>query len=218
MQNIFDPPPQTELCINSLKGKLKAISLDLPHDKVTLEEIRDLLGQDGLLLLTAFLTIIFLIPVSIPGVSTVFGVAILLIGISRLFNRRLWLPKRFLKQQLPAEKLSVGLNRGVIWFDRLERLSRPYRLKWLTGNGFMGALNNCALIIGAGLLMAPFGLIPFSNTLPALAILFLTIGLLRRDGICILLGYLGNLTTIVYFMLLIAGSGATIHEIFQRIG
>ena len=216
VQNVFHPPLQVELCADSLGEKLRLIIADLPPDEVTLAEIRDLLGQNGLLLLTAFLTIVFLIPVSVPGVSTVFGTAILLIGVNRLFNCNLWLPKRFLERRLPSEKLCVGLNRGAVWFLRLERISRSHRLKWLTSDGFMGTLNNCALIIGAGLLMAPFGLIPFSNTLPALAILFLAIGLLQRDGVCILLGYFVNFATIVYFMFLILGGGATIHEIFQR--
>ena len=81
----------------------------------------------------------------------------------------------------------------------------------------MAVLNDCALIVGAVLLMAPFGLIPFSNTMPALALLFFAIGLLQRDGVCILLGHLGNLVTVVYFAVLIAGGGATIHEIYQRI-
>ena len=84
IQNIFDPPPQAELCTDSPGKRLRVIITDLPRDKVTLAEIRDLLGQDGLLLLTALLTIVFLIPISIPGVSTVFGAAILLIGVSRL--------------------------------------------------------------------------------------------------------------------------------------
>ena len=41
-----------------------------------------------------FAAIFFLIPVSIPGVSTVFGAAILLVGVSRLSGRQLWLPAR----------------------------------------------------------------------------------------------------------------------------
>jgi len=217
MQNIFGPPPQGELRIDSLGERLTAVIMDLPPDKVTLAEIKDLLGKDGLLLLTMFLTIVFLIPVSIPGVSTVFGAAILLIGVSRLLNCSLWLPKRCLERQLPAEKLSAGLNKGVIWLHRLERISHSHRLTWLTCDGFMGALNNCALIIGAVLLMAPFGFIPFSNTLPAIAILLFAIGLLQRDGVCILLGHIVNLATIAYFMLLIIGGGATIHAVFQLI-
>jgi hypothetical protein len=217
-QHFFDPSPQAALCGGSLGGRLEVIIADLPPDKVTLAEIRDLLGQDGLLLLTAFLAIVFLIPVSIPGVSTVFGAAILLISVSRLLNRGVWLPKCFLARQLPAEKLCAGLNKGVVWIHRLEGISRSHRLEWLTSDGFVGSLNSCALITGAGLLMAPFGLIPFSNTLPALAILFVAIGLLQRDGLCILLGHITNLATIVYFMLLIGGGGAAVHEIFQRLG
>lgn len=206
---------ETELSIDSPGERLKKMIDNLPPDQVTLAEIRDMFGQDGLLILTAFLTIVFLIPVSIPGVSTVFGGAILLIGISRLFNSNLWLPKRLLDRQLPSEKLRIGLNKGVIWFERLERISHPHRLKWLTCGGLTGIVNDCALILGAVLLMAPFGLIPFSNTLPAVAILFFAIGLLQRDGVCILLGHIVNFLTIIYFALLILGGGAAIHKIFK---
>ena len=216
MQNIFGSH-QAELSADSPGTRLKSIIMDLPGDRVTLNEIRDLLGQDGLLLLTAFLTIIFMIPVSIPGVSTVFGGAILLIGVSRLLKSNLWLPKRLLQQELPAEKLRTGLNRGVAWFHKLERISRPHRLKHLTGDGLTGAINNCALTVGAILLMAPFGLIPFSNTLPALAILFFAIGLLQRDGVCILLGHIVNVATICYFSALIIGGGVAVQTIFQFI-
>jgi hypothetical protein len=81
----------------------------------------------------------------------------------------------------------------------------------------MAVLNDCSLILGAVLLMAPFGLIPFSNTLPAIALLFFAIGLLQRDGVCILLGHLANVATILYFTLLIAGGSFTLYEIFQRL-
>jgi hypothetical protein len=217
MQPRLDPQLEEELLTDSLGEKLDVIIRNLPDDQVTLSEIRNLLGQEGLLLLTAFLTLVFLIPVSIPGVSTVFGAAILLIGFCRLFNRNLWLPRRIQERQLPAEKLRNGLRKGMIWFQRLERISRPHRLNWLTGRGLMAVLNDCSLILGAVLLMAPFGLIPFSNTLPAIALLFFAIGLLQRDGVCILLGHLANVATILYFTLLIAGGSFTLYDIFQRL-
>lgn len=206
---------EEELLTDSLGEKLDVIIRNLPDDQVTLAEIRDLLGQEGLLLLTAFLTLVFLIPVSIPGVSTVFGAAILLIGFCRLFNCTLWLPKRIQERKLPAEKLSSALRKGMIWFQRLERISRPHRLNWLTGRGFISVLNDCALILGALLLMAPFGLIPFSNTLPAIALLFFAIGLLQRDGICIILGHLSNVLTIIYFTLLIGGGSFAFYHLFR---
>ncbi len=209
-------PAQAASSSGSLGEQLAAVVGRLPRGGVTLAEIRDLVGQDGLLLLAAFLSIIFMVPVSIPGVSTVFGGAILLIGISRQLRRKLWLPKRLAQRVLPADKVRAGLNKGSIWLHRLERVSRPHRLGWLFGVGVMDTLNNGAMILGALLLMVPFGLIPFSNTLPALALLFLAIGLLQRDGLCVLLGHLANLVTVIYFAVLLVGGGAAIREVFRR--
>lgn len=200
----------------SLGEKLSVLIGNLPPSGVTLAEIRDLVGQDGLLLLTIFLTLVFMVPVSIPGVSTVFGGAILLIGVSRLLGRNLWLPKYLAQRVLPAEKVRAALTKGSQWLHRLERLSRPRRLNRLVSAGLMGTLSNGALITGALLLMAPFGLIPFSNTLPALALLFLAIGLLQRDGLCILFGHLANFATIIYFSVLLIGGGTVIREAFRH--
>jgi hypothetical protein len=202
---------------DSLGNKLKVVIAELPPDRITLAQIRDMLGHDGLLLLNAFLAIVFLIPVSIPGMSTVFGAAILMIAISRLFSCRLWLPKRFLERQLPADKLCAGLEKGVGWLQRLECISRSHRIGWLVSGKYLGALNNCALVLSACLLMAPFGLVPFSNTLPALAILLFTVGLLQQDGLCMLFGHAVNVATIAYFGLLLGGGGIAVFQIFQRI-
>lgn len=203
--------------IESMGEKLGLVIDRLPPEGVTLAEILVLVGKDSLLLVTGFLTLVFMVPVSIPGVSTVFGAAILLIGISRLFGRKLWLPESFEGRSVATDRLRVALKRALVWFHRLERVSRPHRLEWLTTDGLIDVLNNCALIAGAILLMAPFGLVPFSNTLPALSLLFLVIGLLQRDGVYILLGYLANLVTMVYFTVLIAGGGVAIHETLQRL-
>ena len=215
------PDHQLHLQGEQLKGeslgeKLKTITDSLPPGGVTLAEILDLVGQDGLLILTAFLTIIFMVPVSIPGVSTVFGAAILLIGLSRLFGRKLWLPKRIAQRVLPSEKLLGGLNSGRVWVHRLERVSRAHRMPWLAAPGVMDTVNNLALVAAAILLMMPFGLIPFSNTLPALALLFFAIGLLQRDGLFIILGHVTNLLTVIYFAVLIVGGGAAIQQLFLR--
>lgn len=206
---------ETDLQQDSPGEKLKTAIGSLPPEGVTLAEIRDLVGQDGLMLFTAFLTLIFMVPVSIPGVSTVFGAAILLIGFSRLFGQKLWLPSSIKKRIVSTDALRSALNRGLVWFHRLEQVSRPHRLRWLASGGLMGTLNNCALILGAILLMAPFGFIPLSNTFPALALLFFAIGLLQHDGVCILLGHLANLVTIIYFAILIATGSVAIHEAFQ---
>jgi len=207
---------ETDVQEGSLADRLRLVMDRLPAGGVTLVEIRDLVGQDGLMLLTAFLTLVFMVPVSIPGVSTVFGGGILLIAISRLFGRSLWLPKPLEKRVVSTEKLRGAFNRGLVLFQRLERVSRTGRVKWLTAGGVIGIVNDLGLVLGAVLLMMPFGLIPLSNTLPAIALLLLAIGLLQRDGVCILLGHVANVVTMAYFALLIGGGGVIIQQIFRR--
>lgn len=201
----------------SLGEKIERVIQDMPPNEVTLVKIMEIIGSDSLLFVSIFLSLVFLVPVSIPGVSTVFGSAILLIGISRLFSRKLWLPARIAQRTISASKLTNVLNRALVWFHRLEKISRPYRLVGLASENKMGLLNKLSFILAAVLLMVPFGFIPFSNTLPAIALIFLAVGTLQKDGRSILLGHFSNLVTIVYFALLITGGGMTLVEIFRRL-
>lgn len=213
----MQPAPHQSIDDKSLAETLQGVVDSMPPEGVTLAQIRDLIGREGMMLLTMFLTIVFLVPISIPGVSTVFGGAILVISLSRLMKRPIWLPARLERRVVPSDKLSRAMDRGMKWVRRLERLSRPHRMPALATGKLMSVLNNGGLIIGAILLMAPFGLIPFSNTLPALAILFFAIGILQRDGVCTLLGHIMNVATAVYFAILIGGGAVAIQKLWQQI-
>jgi len=208
---------EANLEAESLGEKVELIIKKLPPHEVTLNEIMDIVGVDSLMLLTIFLSLIFLVPVSIPGVSTVFGTGILLIGITHLLARKLWLPGFIAHRELSTEKLREGFGRALMWIHRLERISRPHRLPRMTTGFVTNLINNLSFILAALLLMAPFGFIPFSNTLPALALIFLAIGMMDRDGGAILLGYLSNIATLIYFGFLIAGGGFSLIELFQRL-
>jgi len=209
----LSPAELKELRTDSLGEKLRLIMDNLPADQITLDEMRILVGQDGLLLLTVFLTLVFMVPVQLPGMGGVFGFVIALIGISRLRGRTLWLPKRMAQHVLQAEKVRETLRKSSAWLARLEYLSRPHRLNKLAASRFMDIFNNFAIIFSALLLIAPIILVPLSNTLPALAVLLLAIGLLQRDGLCILYGHFVNLATIAYFAALYIGG----HEAFDKL-
>lgn len=201
----------------SLGEQLAQIIRELPGDSLTLGELLDVFGDEGLLLLTMLLTLVFLIPVSIPGVSTVFGAAILLVGVSRLIGRPLWLPATIRHRALPADRLRPGLEHGLVWVRRLEKISCPHRLCGLIDGRAQAMVANLAFILAALLLMAPFGFVPFSNTLPALALLLYAVGMIQRDGGAILLGHVANTATIIYFGVLIGGGGVAVSELWQRI-
>jgi hypothetical protein len=144
------------------------------------------------------LVIPFLFPVSIPGVSTVFGAVIILIGIGVTFNRLPWLPEALMKRTFQTETLAPTFRKGAERFAWLDKFLRP-RLLAMTSNLLMNRWNGIMLTFAGVLLIFPFGLIPFSNTLPGIAVLLLAAGMLQRDGVLILGGYIFNVLTVIYF-------------------
>lgn len=180
-----------------LSHMLTGLIDEIHGDTITLRELLERSGRQGMLLICALSTLPFLIPVSIPGVSTVFGAAIVLLASALFLNRLPWLPQRILNKPLDAHKLVPVLRKGAGLVSKIDRWVKE---RWLhLTSATMLRLNSAAVVFGGLLLMAPLGPIQFSNTATAVGILLLTIGLLQRDGLFVLLGYLGLVLSVLYF-------------------
>jgi len=77
----------------SLESALAAMADAIDGETVTLREVLDGLGEQGLLMICALLSLPFLLPVSVPGLSTAFGLAILLLSVSLVMGGRPRLPR-----------------------------------------------------------------------------------------------------------------------------
>src|SRR5690606_14502178 len=110
---------------DSLSVTLTRTIDSIQGETVTLRELMAAIGEQGLLLLCALATLPFLIPVSIPGVSTVFGAAIVLLSVAITLNRMPWLPNKILDRQLDAKKLVPALHKGVKIVSRIDGWVRP---------------------------------------------------------------------------------------------
>ena len=190
-------PPKSQPADKRFSTVLFDIARTIDFQGLTLRELLERFGERGLLMLCIVLTIPFLLPASIPGSSIPFGLVIALNGIGVLTHRSPWLPARLMNRRLDAKHLIAVLEKAGRLFARLEGLMHP-RLLVLTHRGTIGRFNGILLVLSGILLMAPLPL-PFSNTLPAYAALFLSAGSLERDGYLILAGYLMVLLTIAYF-------------------
>jgi hypothetical protein len=179
----------------SLVMALQDTAEALQDERITLRQLLELAGEQGLLLFCIFLVLPFMFPVSIPGVSTVFGLVIILIGVGVTMNRMPWFPQRLMQREVEREQLLAIIDRGIGFFTRLERWVKPR----LTRGAVINQINGLSLTLAGILLIFPLSFIPFSNTLPALAILFMAFGMLQRDGYFIIAGYLMNVVTIIYF-------------------
>jgi len=167
---------------------------------VPLREVIYVLGNRAYLLLVILLSLPFIQPVPLPGLSTPLGLAIVLIALRLSLGQRPWLPMKIQRAKLPA-----GFFGKMITFtERLQRfLESVRRPRWaaLTETGRLNQLHAIVILLAAMILLLPLP-IPFSNLLPAWAVFLLACGLLERDGLFIVLGYVAFVLTILYFVLL----------------
>lgn len=192
------PPPTFAPTSETLEKMLSKVRTDT----ISVRELLTMMGEQGLLMLCAMMTLPFLFPVSIPGVSTVFGAAIVLIGVAITLNKLPWLPSFVGDRKLDWKKLKPVLEKGIGVLRKVDQFLKPHRLAALSHSAMMNRLNGLAVIFAAFLLMLPLGLIPFSNTLPGIAILFLSIGIAQRDGLLVAAGYAMIVLTLIYFSFL----------------
>lgn len=184
---------------------------------VTLRDLVALLGEQGLLVFCGVLAAPFLLPLTIPGMSTVLGLPMLMIGFAVMLSRVPWLPERLLNRSLPAATVRSVLAKVRGWAERFEHLVRP---RWLalTGGRVVNGLNGALIIVAVLLLMAPLPLVPFVNSLPALAVILLCFGMAERDGGVIVLGYVVTLVSAIYvggLMVLVLYAGLHYDQVLQ---
>jgi hypothetical protein len=180
-----------------MSAALAAAVASVRDPALTLRDLLASLGEQGLLVFCGVLAAPFLLPVTVPGMSTVLGLPMLLIGFAVMVSRVPWLPERLLNHSLPAVTVRKVLQKVGGWAERFEHLVRP---RWLalTGGRVINVVNGVLVIVAVLLLMAPIPLVPFVNSIPALAIMLLCFGMAERDGAVIALGYVTTLLSAAY--------------------
>jgi hypothetical protein len=165
-------------------------------------------GEYSFGVMIILLTLPFLLPVPLVGISTLLNLASFLLGIQLGVGfHQPWLPKWLTRLHL-SSAVSAGILKNLDWLlHPLEKLVRP-RLEVLVRNSLSRRLIGFCVAWCAALSAIPIP-IPFTNKIPALAILFLAVGMIEFDGILICFGYV----TVVLTTVLFAALGNIIWEV-----
>jgi hypothetical protein len=177
-----------------------SIDLQMLHSRVkdkslTLAELKRSLKGRGPAMLLILLALPFCF-IAIPGLSTPFGFAICLIGACLVIGCEPWLPRFIMQRRLSTTRLAQLLTGAIKVARQLEKFVRP-RLAFLHAGPGMSRLIGLGIVIAGLGLMLPLP-IPFSNGIPASAVVLLAIGMLEKDGLCVLLGHLTAVATWVF--------------------
>ena len=183
-----------------LSEEMEALRARSAEGELTLREAIVVLGVRAYTLLLILLSLPFITPIPLPGLSTPFGLAVGLIALRLMLGQKPWLPERVLSRPIPPGFFGKVFKfaAGVIRF--LEKLLRP-RLTFLTDTVLLYRTHAALMLLAAAALLLPLP-IPFTNTFPAWTIILVAAGLLERDGFFILGGYIAFAAGVLYFVFL----------------
>ena len=175
-----DPETQQKVS-DALQGWLEGDT-----DK-TLGSLVDVFGEKSFAVLFVLLLGVPALPLPTGGATHVFEIIAALLAIQLIVGRdQIWLPQKWCKLELAGPKQQRFIAGLMKLIRKLERFSRP-RLRFL----FQTRVSNSVfglLVLGgtAGAFFAP----PFTglDTLPALGVVLLSLGVLLEDVIVVAVG------------------------------
>lgn len=181
------------------------------HRAVTLGEIIALMHQRAYSFLLLLIAIPFCAPITIPGLSTPFGLVIAFIGLRIACGLRPWLPERLLRVTLPAKwlpRVFRTVAKPVRW---LERILRP-TMGFLVNGGVFRQLHGVVICAAGLMLLLPLP-IPLTNFFPAVSVALLACAMLEGDGRFSIAGFAVFLAALAYFALIFLGGGSLVAQV-----
>ena len=174
--------PQTQEKISdALQGWLEGDS-----DK-TLGSLVEVFGEKSFAVLFVLLLGVPALPLPTGGATHVFEIIAALLALQLIVGRdQIWLPQRWCKLELAGPKQQRFIAGLMKLIRSLERFSRP-RLRFLFQTRFSNSVYGLLVLGGtAGAFFAP----PFTglDTLPALGVVLLSLGVLLEDVIVVAIG------------------------------
>lgn len=179
---------------------LQQFKTNLERDSIQLGELLEALKDRGPFFIITVLSVPFLQPIALPGVSVPFGILIAVLALGTALEREMRLPKRILRYKLHPKGVSLLFRGAIALFRKLERWSKPRLENWVERE-WVRRFHSMLIVVNALLLTLPLP-IPFSNSLPAYTAFFISIGYLQRDGAMMIAGYVSALFTFAYFALI----------------
>lgn len=153
----------------------------------TLGGLRDVFGQKSFAITFILLMSVPALPLPTGGITHIFEAIVMLMSFQLMLGfQKFWLPKKLQKTKLKSlthPKTVKKITRLVHWF---ERHSKPRYAQVIQTKGFVSVAALVIFIFTLAAFLAP----PFSglDTLPAMGVVVISLGLLLDDMLIIIFG------------------------------
>ncbi len=161
--------------------ELRTILPILQQGPISIGALLSAFGHRGLALLSVVVSTPFLLPIPIPGLSSVLCWIIIFSGMSITVGRLPKLPERWVAKKISFP--SQFFVRLEAYAEKLEKFIKP---RFYPKSHLFDRLVGVAIVLAGVVLGLP--LPPGGNALPAVSIILLCVGYLEADGLAVMVG------------------------------
>lgn len=170
---------------------LDAIGADERRERVSVSDLMRAMDARAV----AALILLFALPNVVPtppGTSSILGLPLLYLTAQMMLGKLPWLPAIIADRSMTRSDFNSFVGRVTPLLARAERLLKP-RLLFVTSATGERIIGGICLTLAIVLALP----IPLGNMLPAFAISLMALGVLERDGLWVIIGFLVGVLSLV---------------------
>jgi hypothetical protein len=128
------------------------------------------------------------LPLPVAGISAVIGIPLLLVSSQLTLGfRHPWLPGQVLERPIKRQHFEKLMHQAIRHVRKIERVLKP-RWPFFTHPAFERCIGLLLMILSI-IIALP---IPFGNMVPAIAVVFICLGMIEKDGLVLALSALAS--------------------------
>lgn len=171
---------------------LQNLAEEMGDKNITPHALTERLSERGFGLIILVLALPNLVPIILPGLSTITGLLIIIFALQMILGRKeIYLPEKFAYREFSGVILKHIVKYCSPTLKFIERFMRP-RLVEISDKS--ERLVGSVILIMAVIMFLP---IPLMNFIPAFCISFLALGFLQKDGMVIFIAIFISITALV---------------------
>ncbi len=180
------------------------------EDIITVGQVKAALHERGFGVIMAIASLPLCLPVPVPpGYTLLFSIPLFIFSIQMILGQDSpWLPQWLTRKKIQRQALARLVEKAVPLLRRIERLMKP-RMRFASSRAGEKLIGVFAFVFALSIAL-PIP-VPFTNLLPGLGILVMSLGLLSKDGLTIITGMImGSIGCGLLILVLLLGQQAVI--------
>ena len=185
--------------INSTSALINDIYNKNIEDNIKVGTLLKSIDSGGFALLNLIFSIILMIPLP-PPIAIIAGLIVMFLSFQMIIGmKEVWLPKFITEKSIKRSTLTIIVEKSTIYLYKLERFTR--RRFTFVSNPITERIIGAFIFFLAGITLTP---IVFANTIPGLAIILISFGMINKDGLMVIIGFIVGIFSIFVVWLMIS--------------